>query len=200
MTSQQRRAATNRQNAQASTGPTTEAGKESSKMNATKHGLTARNAILPTDNPSDYEVHKTNWINSLKPNSFEESHLAQIIVDTHWRLQRIPRIEEMLMAENLESLKLIKALDNLSRHESRLRKIVGESMKQLQGLQEARRIQMEQMELTAQEKPGGFVLQRGKGASECRVQTPEQAINQAPTTHGNDETVGQTEVGEAQAA
>jgi len=42
------RAAVNKANAQHSTGPRTEAGKQRSKLNAFRHGLTGQTVVLPT--------------------------------------------------------------------------------------------------------------------------------------------------------
>jgi hypothetical protein len=51
------RAATNRANSQHSTGPRTESGKQRSSQNALRHGLTARTAVLPTEDPEAYQRH-----------------------------------------------------------------------------------------------------------------------------------------------
>jgi len=48
------RAAVNRANAQRSTGPRTEAGKQHSALNALRHGLTAQTAVLPSEDPAAY--------------------------------------------------------------------------------------------------------------------------------------------------
>ena len=52
-----RRAATNRANSAHSTGPRTESGKQRSSQNALSHGLTARTAVLPTEDPDTYQRH-----------------------------------------------------------------------------------------------------------------------------------------------
>jgi hypothetical protein len=51
------RATINQINAQKSNGPRTEAGKERSSLNALRHGLTARTAVLDSENQTDYETH-----------------------------------------------------------------------------------------------------------------------------------------------
>ena len=51
------RADTNRANSAHSTGPRTEAGKQRSSLNALRHGLTARTAVLPTEDPEAYQRH-----------------------------------------------------------------------------------------------------------------------------------------------
>jgi hypothetical protein len=51
------RAAVNRENAQHSTGPRTEAGKQRSALNALTHGLTSRTALLPAEDLAAYQNH-----------------------------------------------------------------------------------------------------------------------------------------------
>ena len=46
----------NRRNALKSTGPRTETGKQRSRRNATRHGLTAETVIEPLENPEDYKA------------------------------------------------------------------------------------------------------------------------------------------------
>ena len=50
-----RRLQANHNNAKKSTGPRTEAGKRRSAMNAIKHGMTARIAMLPGEDPAEFE-------------------------------------------------------------------------------------------------------------------------------------------------
>src|SRR6266567_1391555 len=52
-----RRAEINRTNAQNSTGPRTEAGKQRSSVNALRHGLTGQTVVLPSDDLAAYERH-----------------------------------------------------------------------------------------------------------------------------------------------
>ena len=51
------RAAVNRANAEKSTGPRTEAGKQRSALNALRHGLTGQTVVLPTEDHSAYQRH-----------------------------------------------------------------------------------------------------------------------------------------------
>ena len=47
----------NHSNARNSTGPRTDAGKQRSSQNALRHGLTARTAVLPSEDQAAYELH-----------------------------------------------------------------------------------------------------------------------------------------------
>src|ERR1039458_4019769 len=56
------RTAINRANSQHSTGPRSEAGKQRSALNALTHGLTARTAVLPSEDPAAYEQHHRQFL------------------------------------------------------------------------------------------------------------------------------------------
>ncbi len=61
------RATINRQNAQHSTGPRTEAGKRRSSLNALQHGLTATSAVLPSEDPPTNNTASTFGTNTNPP-------------------------------------------------------------------------------------------------------------------------------------
>ena len=92
------RAAVNRANAQHSTGPRTESGKQRSSLNALRHGPTAATAVLPAEDAAAYESHRRQFIGEYQPATPTETQLVQELVDTSWRLNRIPILEAELLA------------------------------------------------------------------------------------------------------
>ena len=80
-------------NAQRSTGPQTAEGKAKISMNALKHGLTARQVILPTEDPDEFDSFRAALMNSLNPQDALEAALADKIAIDTWRLRRIPKLE-----------------------------------------------------------------------------------------------------------
>ncbi|HEX6897023.1 MAG TPA: hypothetical protein VF146_17215, partial [Bryobacteraceae bacterium] len=92
------RSAVNRANAQHSTGPRTEAGKARSSLNSIKHGLTAQTVVLPSEDPAQYEAHRRQFLDEYQPATATETQLVQELVDTSWRLNRIPLLEASLLA------------------------------------------------------------------------------------------------------
>jgi hypothetical protein len=92
----------NRQNAQLSTGPRTEAGREKSSRNAVKSALTGRTVLLPTDDRDEYAQFLSEFEQDLQPIGQMERELVQIIVDCHWRLRRIQTLEYALYAHGEE--------------------------------------------------------------------------------------------------
>ena len=87
----------NRANAQHSTGPRTEAGKQRSSQNALRHGLTAQTAVLPTENQAAYQQHCRKFLDEHQPATATETQLVQELADTSWRLNRIPLLESNLL-------------------------------------------------------------------------------------------------------
>jgi hypothetical protein len=92
------RAAVNRKNAQHSTGPRTEAGKQRSSLNAIRHGLTAQTVVLPSEDAAAYESHRRQFFSEYQPATPTETQLVQELIDTSWRLNRIPLLEADLLA------------------------------------------------------------------------------------------------------
>jgi hypothetical protein len=81
-----------------STGPRTEAGKNRSKLNAWRHGLTGQVAVMPWEDQAAFESFCQNIVNSLYPVTPIESQLAQNIAEDHWRLNRSRAIENNILA------------------------------------------------------------------------------------------------------
>jgi hypothetical protein len=91
-----RRIEANRKNAQLSTGPRTPAGKEAVSRNAIAHGLRARSILLAGENPQDFDRLCASAFAELSPRGIIESEIADQIVETLWRLRRVPVFEKAL--------------------------------------------------------------------------------------------------------
>jgi hypothetical protein len=134
-----RRAATNRANSQHSTGPRTEPGKQRSSQNALRHGLTARTAVLPTEDPDAYQRHIQQFLDEYQPGTATETQLVHEIANTSWRLNRIPFLEAELLSQNPNPQTLIPQLATLGLHGSRLSRQFQKALEQLRDIQEERR-------------------------------------------------------------
>ena len=83
----------NRRNAQKSTGPKTDQGKQRCSQNALKHGLRSKHPVIPGEDPIEYQ-HKLDELRAdLRPLNALEDAIVEQIADTTWRLKRIARIE-----------------------------------------------------------------------------------------------------------
>jgi hypothetical protein len=83
----------NQANAQHSTGPTSEAGRAKSSLNAVKSGLTGLTVLLPSEDAALYEAHIAALAEQYAPVGPAEQRLVQCIADAEWRLKRIPGLE-----------------------------------------------------------------------------------------------------------
>ena len=83
-----------------STGPRTEPGKQRSSLNALRHGLTARTAVLPTEDPEAYQRHIQQFLHEYAPATPTETQLVHEIANTAWRFNRIPLLEAALLSPN----------------------------------------------------------------------------------------------------
>ena len=143
----ERRAAVNRANSAHSTGPRTESGKQRSSLNALAHGLTARTAVLPTEDPEAYQRHIQQFLDEYVPATQSETQLVHEIANTAWRLNRIPFLEAELLSENPNPESLIQQLATLGLHGSRLSRQFQKAIDQLRYIQDERR-RLERRQLT----------------------------------------------------
>src|SRR5271168_1963507 len=88
-TAPQTRTEINRQNAQASTGPKTEEGKQRSSLNATRHGFTGQTLVLSPEEKDAYETHCIAYMEQYQPATHEETELIQQYADLSWSLHQI---------------------------------------------------------------------------------------------------------------
>ena len=103
-TSRQKKA--NRKNAKRSTGPRTAEGKARSSQNASKHGLFARDTVLPDENPQEFLGLITELEKELNAVGGFEHRLVRHIADAEWRIRRIIRLENGVLTRQLEAERL----------------------------------------------------------------------------------------------
>ncbi len=95
--SSQAQAASNRENAQASTGPVTDAGKSASSQNAPTHGLSSGFSILADEDPDNFESLVERIIIEMQPSTEHEGLLVGFMAQARWKLGRIQNIEADLL-------------------------------------------------------------------------------------------------------
>jgi hypothetical protein len=86
----------NRRNALNSTGPTTPEGKERSRRNAVRHGLTAETVIAALEDAEDYQAFEAAVIADYDAESAVERELVLRLASVLWRLRRATGIETAL--------------------------------------------------------------------------------------------------------
>lgn len=86
----------NRRNALKSTGPTTPQGKERSRCNAIRHGLTSETVIAALEDAEDYQAFEAAVIADYEAESAVERELVLRLASVLWRLRRATGIETAL--------------------------------------------------------------------------------------------------------
>jgi hypothetical protein len=94
----------NRENAQKSSGPKTDAGKANSSRNATKHGLTAANPLLPGEEPDGLQRLRNDLCSRFRPVGDGEELLVTRIADLQWRLGRVFSHEAAIIRDNFYNI------------------------------------------------------------------------------------------------
>src|SRR5579883_1143161 len=133
----------NRQNAQKSTGPKTQEGKDRSRQNALKHGLRAEVIPLPDEDPAEIRARSDAWNDYYKPRTPAEQHLVNECVRATLFSDRCHRS-----------------------HAAALCKRVGEAQKRWE---EAREDEVEQLKAIFKEQPGEAVRGLWRTAHGCRL-------------------------------
>ena len=83
----------NRRNARKSTGPLTEEGKQRSRCNAVRHGLTAETVIGALEDADDYKAFEAAIIADYDAQSAVERELVLRLASLLWRLRRATTME-----------------------------------------------------------------------------------------------------------
>jgi len=167
----------NTENAQFSTGPISDAGKSVSKLNAFRHGLTAHTFAFSPEEEEAFAVFSAAMLLEIPAIGAIEQQIAQDIVITHWRLNRVPSLEANLIALGrlepapdylshledsrvksalLESNALIvheRQLRNLHLQEQRLLRRLRQLTSQIAALQSARQAEAPESQESADPRP-----------------------------------------------
>jgi hypothetical protein len=146
------------------TGSTNETGKQRSRLNAYKHGLTGQIHVFSAEEHAAFEKHCQSVVEGLAPVGALEQQLAQAIAEGHWRLNRARAIEagifaighathplepadETMMGAILQAKTWIadgKNLQLLSLYEQRIQRSVEKHMAELRTLRAERKAARDQ--------------------------------------------------------
>jgi hypothetical protein len=87
----------NRANATKSTGPRSQAGKDRSRLNSRKHGLTAKMLIIVGEYADDFDQLRAALLDEHDPRSALECELVERLAGILWRLRRVPLFEAAIL-------------------------------------------------------------------------------------------------------
>jgi hypothetical protein len=151
--------AANQQNAQKSTGPRTPEGKEVSRYNRMRHGLSSPLTVLPFENQDDYNNLYASFCEEHSPAGPTEEAFVKQMADSQWKLRRLEKLEEQVFitlaaqqpseaatdpfaaiaATLLGPGKHQQALNALARYQSALNRQFQQSLKELRKYRAERR-------------------------------------------------------------
>src|SRR5271157_437760 len=94
----------NRRNALRSTGPKTEDGKQRSRQNAVRHGLTAETIVVALEDVEDYRAFEAAIIADYDSRTAVERELVLRLASLLWRIRRATAIETDLLQIQAEIL------------------------------------------------------------------------------------------------
>ncbi len=115
----------NRRNALKSTGPKSKKGKGRARLNALKHGLRAKDIVLPSEDEQEFVDLRRALITELGPEGSLEEQFAERIVVCLWRLRRVYPIEagifvwEGLAIERIDAEEEARVIEKARGYESR---------------------------------------------------------------------------------
>jgi hypothetical protein len=101
----------NRRNARKSTGPVTEEGKQRSRCNAVRHGLTAETVIGALEDAEDYDAFQAAIIADYDAQSAVERELVLRLASVLWRLRRATTMETGLFEIQADHLRAFRQGD-----------------------------------------------------------------------------------------
>ena len=142
--------ASNRANAQRSTGPRTATGKSASSRNSLRHGLTAKQIVIPGEDPAAYDSLRQELHEDYAPANAAEATLVDQIAEHTWRLQRVRRAETVTFARLMRERDTDRAmsaalidqygdLEKIRRYEITIERSYHRALEQLRKLQKERR-------------------------------------------------------------
>ena len=114
----------NRRNAFKSTGPKTEAGKQKSRCNAVRHGLTAETVIGALEDAEDYKAFEAAITADYDAQSTVERELVLQLASILWRLRRAATMETGLFEIQAEQLRDYRQTRKLLAHSADVVQVV----------------------------------------------------------------------------
>ena len=88
----------NRDNSKLSTGPRTPEGKAASSHNATSHGLSSADPVLPHEDRNQFNTLLERYKSEFEPTTAHEEFLVGQMAGARWKLNRAERIENAMFA------------------------------------------------------------------------------------------------------
>jgi hypothetical protein len=125
----------NRRNSQKSTGPRTPEGKAAVRLNALRHGLCARTAVLPTENAEEFHQLCADLETEWQPQGRTEQYLLEQMAVSQWKAARAGRMELSLYETGNLNEARARLLEHVLKQQTRWERAYFKALRDLQLLQ-----------------------------------------------------------------
>jgi hypothetical protein len=136
--------AANRENCKASTGPTSEIGKQIVSQNSVKHNLTGKGCPALPGEKNAFAEYVAEYLHAYAPIGTPEEDLVRSLADSNWRLRRVNSMERALLIR-LETVEpesyddTLKELRRTSLYGHRIQRTIEKTRAELKAMQSGRK-------------------------------------------------------------
>ena len=121
----------NRRNAQRSTGPKTQEGKDAVSFNALVHGLRAESPLIPGEDRAKFDQHLQLLSAAWRPQDEMEKSLVEQIAVIQWKLTRLDRSEAKLYEPGVTAAEFAMGIHRLYLTQIRLQRGISSTLADL---------------------------------------------------------------------
>jgi hypothetical protein len=136
--------AANRENCKASTGPTSEIGKQIVSQNSVKHHLTGKGCPALPGEKDTFAEYVAEYLKTYAPVGVPEEDLVRSLADSNWRLRRVNSLERALLTR-LETVEpeafddTLKELRRTALYGHRIQRTIEKTRAELKEMQSGRK-------------------------------------------------------------
>ena len=123
---------------QKSTGPRTPEGKAAVRLNALRHGLCARSAVLPAENAEEFQQLCADLETEWQPQGRTEQYLLEQMAVAQWKAARASNMEYNIYDQGALTESRMRTLEYVLKQQTRWERAYFKALRELQALQKPR--------------------------------------------------------------
>jgi hypothetical protein len=179
----------NRRNAQKSTGPRTPEGKAAVRLNALRHGLCARTAVLPNENAEEFQQLCADLETEWHPQGRTEQYLLEQMAVAQWKAARACNMEYNIYDQGSLTESRMRTLEYVLKQQTRWERAYFKALRELQALQKPRPPQPEPPEPPEDTKPepASKMSEQSHADPQPKHNEPDARISNPPAEAGQEE-------------
>ena len=188
----------NRRNALKSTGPRTPEGKAAVRLNALRHGLCARTAVLPNENAEEFQQLCADLETEWHPHGRTEQYLLEQMAVAQWKAARACNMEYNIYDQGALTESRMRTLEYALKQQTRWERAYFKALRELQALQKPRPPQNEPPDppVETEPEPASKTSEQSHSDPQPRQNEPDTPISDPPVETGQEELKEHSPVGE----